>query len=373
MFKITMFPADEGDSFFVETGEPPSTHRMLIDGGRLRTAKDILKPFIRNLPPRVGPAIDLVILTHIDLDHIEGLLSLLTGTNPPTIGEIWFNDYPQVRAASGKRPLPTSRPLPGQTSEVEVLGMAQAKTLAEAVERNRWPLNAKFLGGPVLVEASGNLPTVDLTSGAALTLLGPTRSKLAAFEGEWKKELAKLEQKQLEVLRERVRPIPTPGQVEGIALQRNEPDTRKPNGTSIAFVVQYKSQRALFLADSHPDDMAHNVARYHGAAGRASFNVVKVSHHGSAGNNTSQLIDLLESPLWLVSSSGSYHQHPDPEAISRIVLAPVRGKQLIFNYRSSFNEAWDAKPLSEHYGYTPLYATIDKPFSVDLMNVSTAE
>ena len=134
MFKITMLPADEGDSLFVEIGEPPSTHRMLIDGGRLRTARDILKPFIRNLPARVGPAIDLVILTHIDLDHIEGLLSLLTGTNPPTIGEISFNDYPQVRAASGKRPLPTSRPLPGQTSEVEVLGMVQAKALAEAVK-----------------------------------------------------------------------------------------------------------------------------------------------------------------------------------------------------------------------------------------------
>ena len=96
------------------------------------------------------------------------------------------------------------------------------------------------------MEASGNLPTVDLTSGAALTLLGPTRAKLAAFE------LAKLEQKQLEVLRERVRPIPAPGQVEGIALQRNEPDIRKPNGTSIAFVVQYKSRRALFLRTPIP-------------------------------------------------------------------------------------------------------------------------
>jgi beta-lactamase superfamily II metal-dependent hydrolase len=369
MFKITMFPADEGDSLFVETGEPHSTHRMLIDGGRLRTARDILRPFIQDLPRRDGrPMVDLVVLTHIDFDHIEGLLSLLTSVDPPTVGEIWFNDYSQVRAASGKRPLPASPPGPGQNLPVDVLGVRQAKALAEAIERNRWPLNAAFAGGPILVEASGNLPTVNLTSDALVTLLGPPRAKMAAFESEWQREIARLEEGEVEALAARVRPLPAPGQVEEIARMCDKADDRKPNGTSIAFVVQYKGRRALFLADSDPDDMAGAVVRYGGVAGRVSFDVVKVGHHGSAGNSTSQLIDLLESPLWLVSSSGSYHQHPDPEAISRIVLAPTRGKQLIFNYRSSFNEAWDAKSLSEFYGYRPLYATVDRPISVDLVN-----
>ena len=312
-----MLPADEGDSFFVETGEPRSTHRMLIDGGRLRTAGDILWPFIQKLQPRDGrPALDLVVLTHIDLDHIEGLLALLTRADPPAIGEIWFNDYPQVRAASGKRPLPTA---PRSSARpTDVLGVRQAKVLAAVIDRNCWPLNAAFAGGAVLLETSGNLPTVNLASGAILTLLGPTRVKLAAFESEWGREIAKLElhQEAEDALAARARPVPAPGLVEGLARLRDKADDRKPNGTSIAFVIQYRGRRALFLADAHPDDMAKNIVRYGGANGRVSFNAIKVSHHGSAANNTSQLIDLLESPLWLVSSSGSYHQHPDPEAIS---------------------------------------------------------
>jgi hypothetical protein len=81
------------------------------------------------------------------------------------------------------------------------------------------------------------------------------------------------------------------------------------------------------------------------------------------------LIDVLESPLWLISSSGAHHQHPDPEAISRIILAPAANKQLIFNYRSNFNAVWDVAPLPEHYAYRPVYATIEQPFSVDLMAV----
>jgi hypothetical protein len=60
------------------------------------------------------------------------------------------------------------------------------------------------------------------------------------------------------------------------------------------------------------------------------------AHHGSAANNTSQLFDRLEAPLWLVSSSGARHG-PGPEAIARIVLAGRDGRRLVFNYRSAFN------------------------------------
>jgi beta-lactamase superfamily II metal-dependent hydrolase len=368
MFRVTMLPADEGDSFFIETGAPPDTHRILIDGGRLRTARDVLGPFIRHLQERPGrPEVDLVVLTHIDLDHIEGLLSLLNAADPPSIGGIWFNDYPQLRTAAAKKPLPTARPRSANRARLNVLGVAQAKLVGEAIARNKWPLNAEFSGGPVMVEAAGKLPTIDLPSGAVLTLLGPPRAKLAAFEPEWKKELAKLQRKRTETLGKRARPVPGEVSVEQIALLEDEPDKGKPNGTSITFMLEYNERRALFLADAHPDDAAESIARLRVDGRRLPFDLVKVSHHGSARNSTSQLIDALESPRWLISSNGSHHRHPDPEAISRIILAPAANKELIFNYRSNFNVAWDSAPLSERYGYRVVYASVEQPFSVDLM------
>jgi hypothetical protein len=155
-----------------------------------------------------------------------------------------------------------------------VLSVAQAKLVAAAIARNKWPLNAEFSGGPVMVEETGALPTTELTSGAVLTMLGPPRTKLAAFEAEWKKELLKLEKKRIETLAKRLRPVPGPVTVEQIALLEDEPDKRRPNGTSIAFVLQYKERRA----DAHPDDMAASIARFRVGGKRVPFDLVKVSH-----------------------------------------------------------------------------------------------
>jgi beta-lactamase superfamily II metal-dependent hydrolase len=367
MFRVTMLPAEEGDSLFIETGASDCSHRILVDGGRSRTASEVLRPFLEKLPLREGKTtVDLVVITHIDSDHIDGIVSLLKMAGPLTIGEIWFNDYAQVRAATGKRPLPKSPSFLEERSELDVLGVKQAKALTEVVKAHQWPLNAAFEGAPILVDASGALPVINLVSGAVLTVLGPSRSKLAAFEPVWHKEIAKLAKEELETLEQRQQPIPALVTIEAIARQRDESDTRKPNGTSIAFVVEYKNRRALFLADAHPDDMAKSIVRYKHGQDRIFFDAVKVSHHGSAANNTSDLINLLESPLWLVSTNGSFHQHPDPEAISRILLAPVRPKDLVFNYRSVFNAVWDDSQLSEHYEYRAVFGSLTEPFSVEL-------
>ena len=359
MFRITMLPAEDGDCLLIETGEDATPHRILIDGGRKRTSTHLLPRLLASLRPQSDPLIDVLALTHIDADHIEGFLSLREAIPSLKVGDVWFNGGPQMEIVAGLRPTPPSG--------VSTLGVAQAVDFGSLIAEAGWRWNARFAGAPIEVKPNGPLPRLALPSGAELTLLGPSHAKLYAFRRAWKTEFARSLAGQVGTLRGGPRPIPRPGTVEEIAILRDAPDTAGPNGTSIAFVIDYRGKRALFAADAHPDDVAGALTRYLPGGGPARFDAVKVAHHGSAANNTSQLIGRLEAPLWLVSSSGARHGHPDPEAIARIVLAGVDGKRLVFNYKSAFNDVWSPLELIAQYRYRPEYGDGGSPVVVDLL------
>jgi hypothetical protein len=65
---------------------------------------------------------------------------------------------------------------------------------------------------------------------------------------------------------------------------------------------------------------------------------VKVSHHGSINNTSSEMLDLIEGGCYIISTNGgtSHHKHPDREVIARILYHPERNmskKRIIaFNY-----------------------------------------
>ncbi|TPK87361.1 hypothetical protein [Mesorhizobium sp. B2-4-17] len=364
MFRIHMLPAEDGDCFLVETGTAP--HRILIDGGRNATATAYLATLLCELPRRPGPLIDLMVLTHVDADHIEGLLTMIPKMSKLDVGEIWFNGLQHVRIADGQKP-------PSKTVAVDarmrpavpVLSIRQGQDLTGAVEALGWCWNGSLPGGVAMVEPGGPLPAIPLSSGGRITLLGPPRAKLGAFAREWEFWFAKLGQR-TPALGGGGQTAPTLTSLAAFAKSRDTPDTAKPNGTSITFVVEHGGKRALFCADAHPDDLASSVAHYDGE-GRVYFDAIKVAHHGSAANNTSALIDRLASPLWLISSNGSRHGHPDPEAIARIVLAPCPDKQIVFNYQTGFNRAWGEPDLAKSARYRPLFPTVDRPTIVDLL------
>lgn len=75
-FKITFLDVGHGDSIFVEF---PHGGNMLIDGGAAGagdSGRNIILPFLRDKGISV---IDAVILTHPDLDHVGGLISVIKG------------------------------------------------------------------------------------------------------------------------------------------------------------------------------------------------------------------------------------------------------------------------------------------------------
>jgi len=65
------------------------------------------------------------------------------------------------------------------------------------------------------------------------------------------------------------------------------------------------------------------------------FDFTKISHHGSEGNMSPELLSLISSKKYLISTNGKHprHEHPDKKIIARILAnADVQTKELIFNY-----------------------------------------
>jgi len=362
MFGIHMLPAEDGDCFLIETGDAP--HRILLDGGRRATARTHLATLLGGLPKRPGPSIDLMILSHIDADHVEGLLALIEEADDLAVGEVWFNGLVHARIAGGQTLPKRDTPWVDCRGRRPQLSIKQGHDFSEALALRGWKWNDALPGGVAMVEIDGALPRIPLPGGGAVTLLGPPRAKLAAFAEEWEfwfDELSKPAKKSLAAKGRR--PVPAPGMLEAMARTEDTPDTAKPNGTSITFVIEHADKRVLFCADAHPGDLASALSRY-GGDGRIRFDAVKVAHHGSAANNTSLLVNRLESPVWLVSSNGSRYKHPDPEAIARIVLSPLRDKRLLFNYCTPYNKAWADDELAKYYLYRPEFG--NGPTVVDL-------
>jgi beta-lactamase superfamily II metal-dependent hydrolase len=98
--------AEYGDCLILETETGKNSTTILIDGGPYQTFEKDLKPTLQKLP--INGRLDLVVLSHIDNDHIIGLLDLLAeikgqrekGTKELVkISKLWhnsFNDLVQI-------------------------------------------------------------------------------------------------------------------------------------------------------------------------------------------------------------------------------------------------------------------------------------
>ena len=81
LLEVNFFDVGQGDAIFIET---PRLHQILIDGG---PSTKVLEKLGKNMP-FWDRTIDLVILTHPDPDHLNGLVEVLRNYE---IGMVAFN------------------------------------------------------------------------------------------------------------------------------------------------------------------------------------------------------------------------------------------------------------------------------------------
>ncbi len=357
MIRIELLPARHGDCIWIEYGDAARPHRILIDGGPA-----FAYPALRQRIERLAAddrSIDLLIVTHIDADHIEGTIRLLRDTALGlAIGEVWYNGWRQLVPQQ-------SGPAPGDLD----FGAVQGEYLSALIKSRGLPWNAAFGGGPVVATTEGVSPSHALSGGARATILSPTTFELERLRDAWEDELADagLEpdstEEAMRRLTEAKRLAPPPSfgldlpDVDALAADPFTCDRAIANGSSIGLLLEHEGARCLLLGDNHPDVVEASVGRLLGTAGapRLAVDAVKVPHHGSRNNVSLSLLARLQCGRFLVSSDGTYFNHPDPEAIARLITAGAAKPEILFNYRSRRNAIWGDPRLMAQHGYSAVF------------------
>jgi hypothetical protein len=336
IYRVHLLPAHHGDCLLLEYGDAARPHRVLIDGGTPGTWKH-LKPVLEGLP-KEQRRFELLVVTHVDADHIGGVLGLFDGKlEGLSFDDIWFNGYRHLR-------------------DVEEFGPVQGERLTTHLwEQQSW--NKAFGRGAVVVPDTGALPTKELPGGLRLTLLSPTREKLRELLPVWEKKCAEAGlDPQLEPPAEVLAPPglePMGGlDVEALANEAFKEDDSEANGSSIAFVAEYGGRKVLFGADAHPSVLREAIQRLPG--GRVQVDAFKLPHHGSRKNLDPELLEVVDTSRYLFSTNGSQYRHPDKQTVARIV-SRQRTCELWFNYRSDFTRVWDDDELREEWRYQSVF------------------
>ena len=91
-----------------------------------------------------------------------------------------------------------------------------------------------------------------------------------------------------------------------------------------------------------------------------------MAHHGSARNNSFELLELIDCQRYLLSSNGSRHHHPDREALARVLTVCEDGVEFYFNYKSDESLPWADENLKAQHSYEAFYPDGKKGLRVTL-------
>jgi beta-lactamase superfamily II metal-dependent hydrolase len=110
--------------------------------------------------------------------------------------------------------------------------------------------------------------------------------------------------------------------------------------------MTYNSKNFLLLGDAYPSTVVDGL-KYFGFSEenplKAEF--VKVSHHGSKANTNYELLSLIDSDKFIISTNGT-HNLPNKQCLARIINSKP-GVSLYFNYPDLINEIFSSEDREE--------------------------
>ena len=354
-----MYPAQNGDAFLVDVC---GTY-ILVDAGFASTYKDFIAADLALLA-QDGGRLDLVVCTHIDADHIGGLLEFFSLNGTPDkrdieVDAVWHNSL---------RSLPASTATPDSVNDRMVLEAVRRRGFQGVTTSSSNPISArqgsslaKLLrqygytwnsGDGTSCISEGDAP-VSLPRNVSVYVIGPKTARLERLRDLWLRAVGKLGYRGSAQPSDLIddayemwcatAPQPSIAQAAPIAANGSlrlsdvyASDTSISNGSSIALIIHTGNTRLLFLGDAWAEDVVASLKAQQRTAGPLIFDAIKVSHHGSLHNTSVELLSIADSPCFVISSDGRRHGHPDFEVLAEIVDRPAPFKrQLYFNYETA--------------------------------------
>ena len=366
--KLTIYQSDKGDCLLLTSSDE---RHMLVDGGMASSFRDHTAQHLSDLKH-----LDRVCVTHIDQDHISGIIEMCDsmvdwkvfefqqqqGNNrfkkpknpkPPTVDAIWHNSFDEQfgenapamanSAAFLSSVFSTSKRVSNTEIAETLMGIEQSQRqgflLAETI-------GSKMLAIPVNPEVDGKLmisdddkETVYKLGATTIRLIGPLQADIDKLRSEWEtwigtaKGSAAVEKIKDAVEKDEGRfdssvADSIMGAMAGarreaeislgeLGLRRN---VTTPNLASIMFIAEECDKKILFTGDGHWKDIDRGIeldGKFDPQAG-IHFDVIKVPHHGSEHNSRLSFWRRMTADHYVFCSNGGHH-NPDLEILEKII------------------------------------------------------
>lgn len=385
MIEIKMYPASEGDAFLISFGDNQEVN-ILIDMGLTDTYKNHIRNDLISLKNK-NRKIDLLVITHVDQDHIQGAISFLeeNGNEQKIIevSEVWHNSYRHLQFEKEKQHINSDERISLEQIKLQNqskintgesnITVKQGSTLASLLFKYNYNWNSSFNNKAICID---NDSLVDLPN-INIKLLSPDNKKLNSLSRTWLKHLESISynfsisddivfddayelyiknQKDSVVAYNDTSQSTNIFNIENLANLEGK-DTSKTNGSSISFIIEYDDKKLLFLADSHNDIIINELSSLKDNGYELDFEVVKASHHGSKNNTSKKLLNLISSKRYLISTSGAKHAHPDIETIAKIATTND-SKEILTNYLHEKLSIFNNEYLENKHNYKVKHCNI---------------
>jgi hypothetical protein len=348
-FSLDVLRARKGDCLMLHYGDKRDPHLMMIDGGPRGVYRPYLKPRIERVKTarRLGKnqplPIDVLLVSHVDDDHIQGILDLTRemieaqmDRKPPLLQVIsfWHNSFENI---IGSSPTKLTGLISAKFGEASLAGdftddlfinaddtaenpetvLSTLKVLSSVEQGARLRSDAKKLGFPPNPEFGGKLimagqkgETIDMGHDLRFTIAGPTAPELKTLHAKhqaWLKELEKKGTSPEEALAAYI-------------------DKSVTNLSSIVLLAEFKRKRMLLTGDARGDKILQGLELVGLLRPRDAMHVdvLKVPHHGSANNVDCDFFARITADHYVFSGDG---EHGNPERESFQMLWDARGDE----------------------------------------------
>jgi beta-lactamase superfamily II metal-dependent hydrolase len=256
--KFTALKALRGDAFVITWKE----NTILVDGGMPNTYSQIKRAIS-------GKNLKSVFVTHVDYDHLGGIIGLVSDEEAKFPSVSFYMNHPDL-----------------------ITSYEGSKVAFQHGETLRQILNKR--GVDFKPASEGDRFIIDELS---IEVLSPNVDACTKLHDNWDASR-----------------VIEDGKMRYLERQRNNGDII--NRSSLVLAIEYQNKKILMLGDTHAE-VVEKIFIDHNKANRHffKFDLVKLSHHGSKHNTSSNLLRLIDCHDYYISTNGAVYGHPDSEVI----------------------------------------------------------
>ncbi|MEI6892923.1 MAG: hypothetical protein V5783_12210 [Pontiella sp.] len=321
--------ANHGDSLLVSWEHEGTVRNLLMDGGTTATyesghKKGDLYKTLTQIKQR-GQRIDLLVLSHVDADHVAGLLKGFenNGLLEELTDKVWFNSGILIDKAFDQ-PIDETHYLDFGLCKSNLTSIGQGVRFEIAIEEKG-----------IWIEKLIEVPQIYTDLGVKIAILSPTRMKNKKLLKKWKKKAPRS-------LTSGAKDDYDQSFCALLCDDQFKSDDSDTNGSSIALLFEFEEKRLLLLGDAHDEVIVDSIKQLkdqnddlYSNENPLTVDYVKLSHHGSQYNTSPEFLDLVKCQNFIVSTDGLGHGHPDKRTLARIA-SNCPDPTIWFNYQSIY-------------------------------------